>query len=45
MMDRDFTTFEPPHDNKVACASSEDLDQPGLPPSPIRVLAVRSVGS
>ena len=36
-----------PHDktNKVACAPSEDSDQPGHPPSLIRVFAVRSVGS
>ena len=35
--------IEPPHDkiNKVACAPSEDSDQPGHPPSPIRVFAVR----
>ena len=33
---------EPPHDktNKVACAPSEDSDQPGHPPSLIRVFAV-----
>ena len=32
---------EPPHDktNKVACAPSEDSDQPGHPPSLIRVFA------
>ena len=37
------TTFEPPHDktDKMACAPSEDSDQPGHPPSPIRVFAVR----
>ena len=36
-----------PHDktNKVACAPSKDSDQPGHPPSLIRVFAVRSVGS
>ena len=35
--------FEPPHDktNKMACAPSEDSDQPGQPPSLIRVFAVR----
>ena len=35
--------FEPPHDktNKMACAPSEDTDQPGHPPSLIRVFAVR----
>ena len=34
-----LTIFEPPHDktNKVACAPSEDSDQPGRPPSRIRV--------
>ena len=34
---------EPPHDktNKMTCAHSEDSDQPGLPPSLIRVFAVR----
>ena len=34
---------EPPHDkiNKVACAPNEDSDQPGYPPSLIRVFAVR----
>ena len=42
--------FEPPHDktNKVACAPSEDSDQPGhllYPPSLIRVFAVRFMGS
>ena len=38
---------EPPHDktNNVACAPSEDSDQPGHPPSLIRVFAVRSMGS
>ena len=36
-------TFEPPNDktNTMACASSEDSDQPGDPPSLIRVFAVR----
>ena len=35
--------YEPPHDktNKVACAPSENSDQPGHPPSLIRVFAVR----
>ena len=35
--------FEPPHDktNKMACVPSEDSDQPGHPPSLIRVFAVR----
>ena len=33
----------PPHDktNKMACAPSEDSDQPGHPPNLIRVFAVR----
>ena len=39
--------IEPPHDktNKMACAPSEDSDQPqpGHPPSLIRVFAVRSM--
>ena len=37
-------TFEPPHDkiNKMACARSEDSDQPGHPLSLVRVLAVRT---
>ena len=36
--------FEPHHDktNKAACAPSEDSDQPGHPPSLIRVFAVRT---
>ena len=40
-------TIEPPHDktNKVACAPSEDADQPGHPPSLIRVFTVRLMGS
>ena len=35
--------LEPPHDktNKMACASSEDTDKPGHPPSLIRAFAVR----
>ena len=35
-------TFEPPCDktNKMACAPSEDSDQPGHPPRLIRVIAV-----
>ena len=34
---------KPPHDktNKITCAPSEDSDQPGHPPSLIRVFAVR----
>ena len=31
--------------NKMAFAPSEDSDQPGHPPSLIKVFAVRSVGS
>ena len=31
--------------NKVACAPSEDSDQPGHPPNPIRVFIVRPVDS
>ena len=36
------TLSEPPHDktNKMACVPSEDSDQPGHPPSLIRVFAV-----
>ena len=36
-------SFEPPLDktNKIACALCEDSDQPGHPPSLIRVFAVR----
>ena len=36
-------SVEPPHDktNKMACAPSEDSDQPGHPPSLIRIFAVR----
>ena len=39
--------FEPPHDktNKMTFVPSEDSDQPGHPPSLIRVFALRSVGS
>ena len=38
-----FTTDEPPNDktDKMACAPSEDSDQPGRPLSLIRALAVR----
>ena len=38
-----FKTYEPPHDktNKLACAPSEDSDQPENPPSLIRVFIVR----
>ena len=39
--------FEPPHNktNLMTCAPNEDSNQPGHPPSLIRVFAVRSVGS
>ena len=39
--------IEPSHDktNKMICAPSEDSDQPGHPPSLIRVFAVHSMGS
>ena len=39
--------FEPSHDktNKITFVPSEDSDQPGHPPSLIRVFAVRSMGS
>ena len=39
--------YWPPHDktNRMTCAPSEDSDQPGHPPSLIRVFAVRSMGS
>ena len=38
---------KPPHDktNKVTCAPSKDSDQPGHPPSLIRVFTVHSMGS
>ena len=38
-----MSLYEPPHDktNKMACAPSEYSDQPGHPPSLIRVFAVR----
>ena len=38
---------EPPYDktNKMAFALSEDSDQPGHPPSLIRVFAVPSMGT
>ena len=40
-------TYEPAHDktNKMTSAPSEDSDQPGHPPSLIRVFAVRLMGS
>ena len=38
--DKRYTVIEPPHDktNKMACAPTEDSDQPGHLPSLIRVL-------
>ena len=38
--------FEPPYDktNKMTFVPSKDSDQPGHPPSLIRVFAVRSMG-
>ena len=38
-----ISQLEPPHDktNEMACAPSEDSDQPGRAPSLIRVFAVR----
>ena len=40
-------SFEPAHDKtyKMACAPSEDSDQPGHLPSLIRDFAVHSMGS
>ena len=40
-------TYEPQHykTNKKTCAPSEDSDQPGDPPSLIRVFALRIMGS
>ena len=42
-----IVTYELQHDktNEMACAPSEDSDQPGHPPSLIRVFAVRLMGS
>ena len=42
-----LSLLEPPRDktNKMACAPSEDSDQPGHPPSLFRVFAVRSMGA
>ena len=39
--------FEPPHDktNKMTFVPGENSDQPGHPPSLIKVFAVRAVGS
>ena len=44
---RFLSKFEPPYDkiNDMACATSEDSDQPGHPPSLIRVFTMRSMGS
>ena len=38
-------TNEPPRDktNKMACAASEDSDQPGHLPSLIKVFAIRKI--
>ena len=43
----ELSECEPPYDktNKMAFALSEDSDQPGHPPSLIRVFAVRSMGT
>ena len=43
----EVNSVEPPHDktNTMACAPSEDSDQPGHLPSLIRVFAVRSMGN
>ena len=40
-------TFEPLHEktNKMAYAPVDDSDQPGHPPSLVRVFTVRSMGS
>ena len=42
-LDTSLVRSEPPHDktNKMACAPSEDSDQPGHPPGLIRVFTVR----
>ena len=42
-----FLGYEPPHDktNQMTFAPSEDSDQPGHPPSLIRVFVVHSIGS
>ena len=39
--------YEPPRDKnqQSGCAPSEDSDQPGYPPSLIRVFAVRALGA
>ena len=41
------STYEPQHykTNKMTCAPSEDSNQPGHPPSLIRIFAVRTIGS
>ena len=46
-LDHHYSTFELTHDktNKLTCAPSEDSNQPGHPPSLIRVFAVRSIDS
>ena len=42
-----YNLYQPQHykTNKITCAPSEDSDQPGHPPSLIKVFAVRSMGS
>ena len=42
-----LSSYKLPHNKNQQndCAPSEDLDQPGHPPSPIRVFAVCSMGS
>ena len=43
LLQHDISCYEPSHDktNKMACAPSEDSDQPGHLPSLIRVFAIR----
>ena len=47
LVPKEADRYEPQHDktNKMTCAPIEDSDQPGHPPSLIRVFAVRSMGS
>ena len=47
MLHVSYFTYESRHDktNKLTCAPSKDSDQPGHPPSLIRVITVRSMGS
>ena len=46
-LNKRVTRYEPGHGktNKMACAPSEDSDQPGYPPSLIRVFALLSMGT